>query len=188
MIRLSLIVPLLCVLILPCLAFTQNRKSAGAPEDATSPEMKGLAVALAGDWNNVETMERSEFFPNGGGRRGISHCGLTTGGTILSCEGESDGSAGKLNHLVVIWWDKDAKIYRFFTCFKDYDSGCQVRGTAHWEGDVFVNDFEETVKGTPTKFRDSFIEITPTSHTLVAAMQTSSGNMRTLITTRSTRR
>ena len=87
----------------------------------------------------------------------------------------------------MIWWDKDAKIYRFFTCFKDYDSGCQVRGTAHWEGDVFVNDFEETVKGTPTKFRDSFIEITPTSHTLVAAMQTSSGNMRTLIS-RSTRR
>ena len=187
MIRLWLIT-LRITVILSCLAFAQDSKHAGAPEDATSPEMKRLATALAGDWNNVETMERSEFFPNGGGRRGISHCRLSTGGTTLSCEGESDGSAGKLNHLIVIWWDKDPKLYRFFTCFKDYGSGCQVRGTAHWEGDVFVNDFEESVKGTPTKFRDSFTEITPASHTLVAAMQTSSGSMQILITTRSTRR
>src|SRR5207248_11275186 len=97
MIRLSLIVPLLCVLILPCLAFTQDRKSAGAPEDATSRDMKRLAVALAGDCNNVETMERNEFFRKGGGRGGIMRWGLTTGGTRLRREGDSGDSDGKFS-------------------------------------------------------------------------------------------
>lgn len=66
-----------------------------APQ-AASGEMARLAKALAGDWNNVETMERSSEFPNGGERRGNSHCELSTGGTTLTCEGQSDGSAGKL--------------------------------------------------------------------------------------------
>jgi hypothetical protein len=62
------------------------------------------------------------------------------------------------------------------------------RGTAHWEGDIFVNDYEELVDGKMTKWRDSFIHITPTSHTLVAAMDTGNGAMKTFITTTSTRR
>ncbi len=158
-----------------------------APQ-AASGEMARLAKALAGDWNNVETMERSSEFPNGGERRGNSHCELSTGGTTLTCEGQSDGSAGKLEHLIVIWWDKKAGIYRVFTCFKDQGSGCEIRGTAHWEGDTFVNDYTENVDHKPTRMRDSFIDITLSSHTLVAVIETPDGKMKTLVTTRSTRR
>ena len=154
-----------------------------------SPELSRLAQALAGDWSNSEVMERSGFFPSGGERRGSSHCQLDTGGTTLICQGESDGTAGMLNHLIVMWWDDRAKLYGFFACFKENgDAGCKVRGTAHWEGDLFVNDYTEEVEGKPTKFRDSFVEITPKSHTLIAAMQLRDGSMRTLITTKSTRR
>jgi hypothetical protein len=35
----------------------------------------------------------------------------------------------------VVWWDKDADLYRYFTCFKDTSSECEVRGTAHCDGD-----------------------------------------------------
>jgi len=63
-----------------------------------------------------------------------------------------------------------------------------MRGTAHWEGDVFVNDYTEDVKGKPVKMRDSFVDITPNSHTLIAAVETADGKLKTLITTRSTRR
>jgi hypothetical protein len=153
-----------------------------------APEMARLAQALVGDWNNVETIEPGERFPNGAQRRGTSHCGLGTGGTTLTCQGSSDGSAGRLDHLIVIWWDKDAKLYGFFTCFKDWGSGCEVRGTAHWEGDVFVNDYAENVKGKPTKMRDSFVDMTANSHTLIAAVETADGKMKTLITSRSARR
>jgi hypothetical protein len=52
---------------------------------------------------------------------------------------------------VVIWWDSAAKTYRFFTCFNDPTSPCEVRSNAHWEGDEFVNEYEEPVHGKPTK-------------------------------------
>jgi hypothetical protein len=61
-----------------------------------------------------------------------------------------------------------------------------LRGTAHWEGAAFVNDYEDTAAGKKTQWRDSFT-FTPTSHTLVAAMDTGNGTMKTLITTSVTR-
>jgi hypothetical protein len=96
------------------------QRPATVPEaGAANPEMARLARALAGDWDTTEHMERSEFFPNGGERRGRAHVHLAAGGTTLVNEVHSDGSAGKLDGLVVIWWDPGAKTYRLFTCFND---------------------------------------------------------------------
>jgi hypothetical protein len=186
MIRSRFFFILLAFAAIPMAAHAQKNppgESAGA-----GPEMTRLAKALAGDWNTTETMVRSDFFPNGGSRHGRSRVRLTAGGTTLIAEVLSDGSAGKLDGMVVIWWDKDAALYRFFTCFNDAESPCEVRGTAHWEGDIFVNDYEEVVNGKKVKFRDSFMNFTATSHNLVAAMDTGDGTMKTLITTTSTRR
>jgi hypothetical protein len=166
----------------------QRGKAAAALAPAANREMERLAKALAGDWDTTETMEKSEFFPNGGGRHGMAHVYLAAGGTILVDDVHSDGSAGKLDGFVVIWWDTTAKHYGYFTCFNDPKNPCRQRGSAHWEGDVFVNDYQELVNGKMTKCRDSFVNITPNSHTLVAAMDTGNGAMRTLITTTSKRR
>jgi Protein of unknown function (DUF1579) len=155
---------------------------------AANPEMARLARALAGDWNTTEHMERSELFPNGGERRGTAHIHLAAGGTTLLNEVHSDGSAGKLDGIVVIWWDSGAKTYQFFTCFNGSTSPCEVRGNAHWEGNEFVNQYEESVHGKPTKWRDTWIHITPDSHTLVASMDTGNGTWRPLITTTASRR
>jgi hypothetical protein len=173
-----------------CLILRTICHGARAQENApaASPEMARLAKALAGDWNTTETMERGEFFPNGGSRHGHTHVTLTAGGTTLMDEVHSDGSAGKLDGLVIIWWEKAAGVYRFFVCFNDAASACKVRGTAHWEGDTFVNDYDEEINGKKVKCRDSFVEITPNSHKLIAAMDTGKGAMKTLITTTSTRR
>jgi hypothetical protein len=151
--------------------------------------MERLANALVGDWDTTETMERGELFPNGGSRHGIIHARLAAGGaggTTLIYEVHSDGSAGKLDGMLVIWWDEDVRLYRLFICFNN-PNPCKMRGTAHWNGDSFVNDYEETIKGKKTSCRDSFA-FTPKSHTLVAAMQGEGGVMQTLITTRATRR
>ena len=167
---------------------TFAQQTVSQSESSAAPEMQRLAQVLVGDWNNVETMEASERFPHGAQRQGTSHCGLGTGGTTLVCQGSSDGSAGKLDHLIVIWWDKDAKNYGFFICFKDWGSGCEVRGSAHWEGNEFVNDYTEGVKDKPAKMRDKFTDIAPNSHTLIAAIEAADGKMKTVITTRSSRR
>lgn len=155
---------------------------------SASPEMAKLAKALEGDWDTTETMVRGEFFPNGGSRHGRTHVALTAGGTTLMDEVHSDGTAGMLDGIVIIWWEKTVGVYRFFVCFNDVKSACKVRGTAHWEGDTFVNDYEEVMNGKAVKFRDSFVDITPTSHKLIAAMDAGNGVMKTLITTASTRR
>ena len=169
------------------------RAAAEQPQSTTPPtrhsalpEMEKLAKALVGNWNTTETMEPGKNFPSGGSRNGIVHVRLAAGGTILIYEVHSDGSAGKLDGMLVIWWDKDAGVYRVFVCFNNPSHPCEMRGTAHWEGDSFVNDHEATVKGSRTSWRDTFT-FTPTSHTLVAATKAGDGVMQTQITTKANR-
>ena len=156
------------------------------PASAANPEMDRLAKALAGDWDTVEVMERGSFFPEGGSRSGHVHARLASGGYTLVYEVHSDGSAGKLDGFLTIWWDKTSQLYLFLACFNNPTSPCRTRGTAHWEGDAFVNDYEFTANGKKTPGRDTFT-FTPDSHTLVAAMDAGRGNMKTVITTRATR-
>ena len=89
--------------------------------------------------------------------------------------------------MLVIWWDKDSSLYRLFVCFNNPAHPCQMRGTAHWESQTFVNDYEEMTKGKEMSWRDSFT-FTPISHNLEAAVDTGNGIMKVVITTRATRR
>jgi hypothetical protein len=152
------------------------------------PETKRLFEAFAGDWDTSEKRERTQFFPNGGERSGRSHVRLAAGGAMLLMEGHSEGSAGPLSYIIVVWWDKDAHVYGYFTCFKATDTGCEVRGTAHWDGDKFVNDYEEVVDGKKMKFRDTFQDITPNSHTLVFAWVKDDGSTQPVIISKAVRR
>jgi hypothetical protein len=175
------------ILLLPHAAAQKTAEPIAPDQRSSVPEMDRLARALVGDWTTTETLERGEFFPDGGSRHGIVHVKLAAGGTTLVYEVHSDGSAGKLDGMLVIWWDRDASLYRVFICFNNPNHPCKMRGTAYWEGNVFVNDYEEMVNGKNTRWRDSF-SFAPTSHTLVAAIDKGNGTIQTLITTRATRR
>ena len=185
----ALLSGVLVLITLVLLSATAQQAHSTAPpsQGGPIPEMKRLAKALVGDRNTTETMERGESFPNGGSRHGIARVRLAAGGTTLIYEVHSDGSAGKLDGMLVIWWNKEASLYPVFVCFNNPSHPCEIRGTARWEGDSFVNDYEQTVKGKKTSWRDSFT-FTPTSHALVAAMRTGDGTMQTLIRTKATRR
>src|SRR5437868_5228417 len=65
-----------------------------------SAEMKKLFDALGGDWDTSEKRERTQFFPNGGERKGRSHVRLGADGAMLVMEGHSDGSAGPLSYII----------------------------------------------------------------------------------------
>lgn len=119
------------VLITPFLlpAAAQQPHSTTSPSQSIPvPEMEKLAKALVGDWNTTETIERAEFFPNGGSRHSVVHVRPAAGGTTLIYEVHSDGSAGKLDGMLVIWWDKEASLYRVFVCFNNPGHPCEVRG------------------------------------------------------------
>jgi hypothetical protein len=162
---------------------------AQAADSAASPEMARLAKALAGDWLTVEVVQGGSPVPAGAGRRGQMHAWLAAGGSVLLSEGHSAGTVGgDLRWLTTIWWDQNAKLYGFFTCFRTRnDEGCEIRGTAHWENDVFVNQYTERVNGTPTKMEDRFAAITPTSHTLTELHDDGHGVMRPYVVSHDTR-
>jgi len=78
----------------------------------------------------------------------------------------STGSAGTLSFLGLLWWDESAHFYRLLTCANN--DGCQLRGTAQWEGKELVNSWEEKVDGKTARFKDSFVDISPSSFRLVS--------------------
>jgi hypothetical protein len=159
-------------------------------ETTPVPEMARLATVLVGDWNTVETVQQGKPVPEGAGRRGTVHVVLVGGGTALVSEGHSAGKlGGDLSWFITIWWDSKAKTYRFLTCFKtDADAGCELPGTAHWEGNTFVNDYEEVINGKRTKMQDIWTDITPDSHTLTEAHDAGDGAMKPYVVSQSTRR
>jgi hypothetical protein len=177
----------LLTLVLAAPFFAQQAVNDKASPSPANPEMARLAKTLVGDWNSTETMERGPLFPAGGSRHGTVHVRLASGGNTLIYEVHSDGSAGKLDGFHIIWFDRSTNLYYFFACFNDPDHPCRMRGTARWERDAFVNDYNETIDGKETHWRDTFT-FAPSSHTLVAAMDTGNGAMKTIITTRATRR
>jgi hypothetical protein len=168
-------------------AFAQV-KEIGETNVQPTPEIKKLYDSLAGDWDTTENFEHTEFFPKGGERKGRTHTRLAAGGAMLAMEGHSDGSAGPLSYIIIVWWDKSANLYRYFTCFKDTGSGCEVRGTAHWEGNNFVNDYEEIEHGKKLKFRDIFQNITPNSYTLLFEWLKDDGSTQPVIISKAVRR
>jgi hypothetical protein len=178
------------VLLIPSVASWQqqplNLSAEEQSRSAAGPEMDRLAKALVGDWGTVETMERGQFFPNGGARKGTVHVRLASGGYTLLYEVHSDGSAGKLDGFLTIWWAKETKLYYFIACFNNPNGPCRMRGTAHWHGESFVNDYQVMVNGKNTQWRDTFT-FTPTSHTLIAALDAGDGTLKTVITTKATR-
>lgn len=65
--------------------------------------------AFGGEWRGVEKLEQSEFFPNGVTRKGTARVSLGTGGSTVIEDYHTDGTAGRLDFIAVIWWDKRRK-------------------------------------------------------------------------------
>lgn len=171
-------------------AFVTSLVLAQSTDSTAIPEMTRLTKALAGDWNTVEIVQHGKPVPAGAGRRGTLHVRLVGGGTALVSEGHSAGTVGgDLQWFITIWWDPGRKCYRFLTCFKTAaDAGCELRGTAHWDGDTFVNDYEEAIDGKQTKIQDLWTDITPNSHTLTESHDVGNGVMKPYVVSHITRK
>jgi hypothetical protein len=176
--------------LVPCFAEGLPKEAKSLPNGSVViPEMARLAKVFAGDWNTVEIAQHGKPVPNGAGRRGIVHAGLTGGGTALVSKGHSVGTVGgDLQWFITVWWDPSAKCYRFLTCFRTpTDAGCELRGTAQWNGDTFVNDYEEIINGKRIKAQDVWTDITANSHTLTESHDVGNGVMKPYVVSHNTR-
>jgi hypothetical protein len=98
-----------------------------------TPQIKKLFEAFAGDLGYQREKRANAIFPERRReQRKIAHTAGAGGATLLR-EAHSDGTAGPLRYIIVVWWDKDASLYGYFTCFKDTGSGCEVCGTIGME-------------------------------------------------------
>lgn len=162
----------LCVLLGSLALISQtvvhSKRSQGSKQESgalqPSPEMKRLFDAFGGDWTV------SESFEVGATRRGMSRQGkasfrLGPGFSVVE-NYHSSGSAGELRFLALLWWDQSARIYRLLTCANN--DGCELRGTARWQGNTLVNSWQEDVNGQAATFSDSFTDITPSGFCLLS--------------------
>jgi hypothetical protein len=130
-----------------------------------SPEMQRLLDAFIGSWKVSEVFEVSELSQPGKTREGVATFRRGPGASLIE-DYTSDGTAGLLNFLAILWWDQSAQLYRFLTCANN--NSCAVRGTAKWEANGLVNSWEEEINGRKASIKDSFVDISPTSFRLVS--------------------
>jgi hypothetical protein len=129
-----------------------------------SPEMKKLSDAFTGDWIVRESFE-VDATRHGMGRQGTASFRLGPGFSLIE-NYQSNGSAGELHFLAMLWWDQSARVYRLLTCANN--DGCELRGTAQWQGNTLLNSWQEDVDGRQATFNDSFTDITPSGFRLVS--------------------
>jgi hypothetical protein len=129
-----------------------------------SPEMERLLNAFVGRWAVKETFEVSAS-KRGKIREGTATFRAGPGFSLIE-DYQSKGSAGELHFLALLWWDPKAQVYLLLTCANN--NGCELRGTARWEGTNLVNTWEEETGGKKISYKDSFMEISPSSFTLVS--------------------
>lgn len=150
---------------------------------AAHPEMHKLFRAFLGRWTVKETFERNEYSPGGGERSGTARFTVGSGGTSLIEDYHSNGSAGRLDFLTVMWWDPGAHAYRTFTCANE-PNACALRGSAAWSGNMLTSDYVQPINGMSTKVQDVFSEITPSSFKLVSGIPGDGSRLQPLITTK----
>src|SRR5215471_19944255 len=129
-----------------------------------SPEMQKLIDTFSGNWTVRETFEVSAS-RQGKTRQGTASFRVGPGFSLIE-DYRSGGSAGSLRFLALLWWDQTAQAYRLLTCANS--DGCSMRGTAKWEGKELVNSWEQVIDGKTARFKDSFVDIQPSSFRLVS--------------------
>ena len=133
-------------------------------EPRPSPEMQRLIDTFRGNWNVRETFEVSASQQRGT-RQGTASFRIGPGFSLIE-DYKSCGSAGSLRFLALVWWDETAQVYRLLTCANN--DGCGMRGTVKWQGKELVNSWEQVVDGKTARFKDSFVDIQPSSFRLVS--------------------
>src|SRR6266496_6275039 len=83
-------------------------------ELCASPEMQKLIDAFVGDWVVSENFEVSASRQDQT-RQGTASFRAGPGFSLIE-DYKSNGSAGELNFLGILWWDQAARVYRLLTC------------------------------------------------------------------------
>lgn len=85
-----------------------------------SREMQRLLDVFVGSWTVSESFEVSASKP-GKARQGTASFRVGPGLSLVE-DYKSNGSAGELSFLALLWWDRSTRLYRLLTCANN--DGC----------------------------------------------------------------
>jgi len=140
-----------------------------------SPQMKRLALSLAGRWS--VTAKEEPFDPAAGGDTGTGFEMIRRGPggqSMISDLRMKFEKSGRFVGHGVLYWDATANAYKGIWC-ESVSPVCEDAGTGHWEGDTLVFDGEVAMNGQKVQTRQSYSAITRQTFTWAMEMKTSDG-------------
>ncbi|HKT51923.1 MAG TPA: hypothetical protein VJV96_16600 [Candidatus Angelobacter sp.] len=144
--------------------------SSSASSQATA-DMQSLIKALSGKWSLEVKFESDKPAPNAAIQHGEEVWRATHGDLTFLQEERLPIAGEELVLLGVIWWDSKTKDFHGMECNNHSPHVCDVKGSLtdisiQWDGKAFViNEQEPSPSGGRRLWRESILDITPTSFT-----------------------
>jgi hypothetical protein len=136
-----------------------------------SADMQSLIKALSGRWSLEVKFESDKSTPNATTNRGEEVWRATPGNLTFLQQEHMPIPGGALDLLGIIWWDSKTKDFHGMECNNRNPHVCDVKGSLtdisiQWDGKAFViNEQEPSPSGGRRLWRESILDITPTSFT-----------------------
>lgn len=148
--------------------------SAAASSQASSQpagDMQSLIKALSGKWSLEVKFEPDKPTPNATTQHGEEAWRAGPGNLTFLQEEHLPFAGGDLVLFGIIWWDSKTKDFHGMECNNHNPHVCDVKGSLtdisiQWDGKAFViNEQEPSPNGGRRLWRESTMDITPTSFT-----------------------
>ena len=155
---------------LPPSATASAQAPSQAPSQATA-DMQSLIKALSGKWSLEVKFESDKSTPNAPATHGEEAWRAGPGDLTFVQEERLPIAGEDLVVFGIIWWDSKTKDFHGMECNNHNPHVCDVKGSLtdisiQWDGKAFViNEQEPSPNGGRRLWRESILDITPTSFT-----------------------
>jgi hypothetical protein len=156
-----------CVVAISCLfavqmVAQQNPPKAAKPDTTSSVkqsvEMQKITDSFVGLWKTATTIEPGGFSPSGGTGEGRSSITSGPAGNSVRELARSHGALGRFAGFGLMWWDRNAAMYRQVWCDNMSPNGCDTFN-GHWESGNLVFDGTANAQGNAMKLRSTYSAI-----------------------------
>ena len=145
--------------------------SSSSASSETTADMQSLIKALSGKWSLEIKFESDKPAANATTTHGEEVWRAGPGNLTFIQEEHLPIAGGELVVLGIIWWDSKTKDFHGMECNNHNPHVCDVKGSLtdiaiQWNGKAFViNEQEPSPSGGRRLWRESILDITPTSFT-----------------------
>jgi hypothetical protein len=159
-------------------------------ENAKSPQMDRLIIALAGEWTTEDSYEASDRASRPRVEHARENYRAGPGRLSLIEEYHGEDRAGQPWAMGIFWWDDKAQGVHVLWCDSDaVDRGCRVfSGIGKWEGNDFVQTDVNGASGKQVFGREVWSDLKRDSFTQTVYQGAAADKLEKTLTIRATRK